>query len=117
MEINIFGHNLRVEIIIICILVFWFINANMFCSCAGGVKEGFNSALDLTGAVLNYSMGEGVKGSWDKPRTDIPRNINQDLEGNVGGPIPLPEDELFIWRENKSDPNCCPATYSRKSVV
>jgi hypothetical protein len=112
MEINILGQKMRLEIIIICVLVFWFISANMFCSCAGGVKEGFNSALDLTGAALNYTMGTGVKGSWDKPRTDIPPNINQSLEGNVGGPVPLPEGELFIWRENKSDPNCCPGIYS-----
>jgi len=112
MEINILGQRMRIEVIIICILVGWFICANVFCSCSGGVKEGFNSALDLTGAALDYTMGTGVKGSWDTPRKNIPRNINQQLDGNVGGPIPLPENELFIWRENKSDPNCCPATYS-----
>jgi hypothetical protein len=113
MEINVLGQKLRVELIIMCILVVWFISANMFCSCAGGVKEGFNAALDLSGAALDYTMGTGVKGSWDKPRAsrEAP-NINASLEGNIGGPIPLPEGELFIWRENKSDPNCCPATYS-----
>jgi hypothetical protein len=112
MEITILGQTMRIELIIICIILGVFIGANAFCSCAGGVKEGFDAALDLTGAALDYTMGTGVKGSWDKPRTDIPRNINQSLEGNVGGPVPLPEGELFIWRENKSDPNCCPGIYS-----
>jgi hypothetical protein len=109
MEFTILGQKFRLEIVILCILVLWFISANVFCSCAGGVKEGFNSAMDLTGAALDYTMGTGVKGSWDKMRQDIPLNKNQQLEGNVGGPVPLPEGELFIWRENKSDPNCCPA--------
>jgi hypothetical protein len=112
MEFTILGQKFRLEIVILCILVIWFISANVFCSCAGGVKEGFNSALDLTGAALDYTMGTGIKGSWDKPRQDIEPNKNQQLEGNVGGPVPLPEGELFIWRENKSDPNCCPAAYS-----
>jgi hypothetical protein len=112
MEINILGQKMRIWVIIVCFLVGGFIGVNMFCSCAGGVKEGFASANDLLGAALDYRTGEGVKVSWDKPRTNIPPNINQDLEGNVGGPIPLPEGELFIWRENKSDPSCCPGIYS-----
>jgi hypothetical protein len=83
MEINILGQKMRIWVIIVCFIIGGFIGVNMFCSCAGGVKEGFNSAADLMGAALNYQMGQGVKGSWDKPRTDIPRNINQDLEGNI----------------------------------
>lgn len=113
MEINILGQKLRLWVIIVCMLIGGFIAVNVFCSCSGGgLREGFSSASDLMGATLDYSMGTGVKGSWDKPRTDIPPNINQSLEGNVGGPVPLPEGELFIWRENKSDPNCCPGIYS-----
>ena len=103
---------MRLELLIVCVLLVWFISANSFCSCAGGVKEGFNAALDLTGAALDYSMGKGVKGSWDKARANIAPQVNAQLEGNVGGPVPLPEGELFIFRENKSDPNCCPAAYS-----
>ena len=112
MEINILGQKMRLELLIVCVLLVWFISANSFCSCAGGVKEGFNAALDLTGAALDYSMGKGVKGSWDKARANIAPQVNAQLEGNVGGPVPLPEGELFIFRENKSDPNCCPAAYS-----
>ena len=112
MEINILGQTLRLWVIIVCFIIGGFIGVNMFCSCAGGVNEGFSSATDLMGAALDYSMGKGVKNSWDKPNTDMSRNINQGLEGNVGGPVPLPEGELFMWRENKSDPNCCPGIYS-----
>jgi hypothetical protein len=112
MEINVLGQKLRVELIIVGLLIVWFISANLFCSCAGGMKEGFNAALDLSGAALDYSMGNGVKGSWDKPINGPSPNIDASLEGNIGGPIPLNENELFIWRENKSDPSCCPAAYS-----
>ena len=64
MEITILGQKLRVELIILCMIIGGFIGVNMFCSCAGGIKEGFVAAEDLMGAAINYSMGNGVKGSW-----------------------------------------------------
>ena len=42
MNITILGYKLRVEFIILCILLIWFIHANTFFSCAGGVKPGVN---------------------------------------------------------------------------
>ena len=79
MEITVLGQKLRVELIIICLIIGSFIGVNVFCSCAGGVKEGFNAAIDLTGAALDYSMGNGVKGSWDKPSNNLYPNIYASL--------------------------------------
>ena len=113
MEINILGQRMRIEIIIICIIIGWFICVNVFCSCSGGVKEGFNSALDITGAALGYSMGDGVKNSWEHVRENIHQTSGiSSLEGNLGGPVPLPDGELYMFKDNKSDPNCCPGVYS-----
>jgi len=62
MEINIFGYNVRVEYIVLCILLITFIPINSFFSCAGGIKEGFE-AIDNLGANISYMMGENIRGS------------------------------------------------------
>lgn len=116
MEIKILGYKMRIELIVLSILVGSFIGANVFCNCSGGVKEGFNVARQMTGSVLNYSMGKGVKGSWDKPNNSY--NYNswfKHLDGNTQGykpPFPVRQGQLDMLAKNKFDPNCCPSTYS-----
>uniref|UniRef100_A0A6C0HG08 Uncharacterized protein n=1 Tax=viral metagenome TaxID=1070528 RepID=A0A6C0HG08_9ZZZZ len=115
MEINILGQKMRVEIIILCMIIGGFIGVNMFCSCAGGVKEGFYAAEDLMGAALNYSMGNGVKSSWENaPAKKAAKhgNVYDTLDTNVGGEVPLPDGELYMFYNNKNSPDCCPSTYS-----
>jgi len=71
-------------------------------------KEGFE-----LGSSLDYHMGDGVPTSWEnKPNLSKPYNILASLEDNVGGPVPLPEGELLIFKDNKFDPKCCPSFYS-----
>ena len=65
MEVKIFGQNMRLEIIIISMLLGAFIAINVFCSCAGGLKEGFAASSAIAGAALDYSMGDGVTASWE----------------------------------------------------
>jgi hypothetical protein len=77
----------------------------------GGIKEGFKAGIVGIGSALDYKMGEGVKRSWEnKPIEDA--NIYSSLEQNVGGPVPLPEDELLFFDKNKFSPDCCPSNYS-----
>ena len=114
MEISILGQNMRIEIIELCLIIGGFIALNMFCSCSGGIQEGFNVGTELIGSALNYSMGEGVKGSWEKT---VNKNITYNdwykpFENNTGGKVPLPEGQMLIFDDNKFDPGCCPATYS-----
>ena len=114
MEITILGQKLRVELCILCILIGWFIGINTWCGVAGGVKEGMQTASALTGAVINYSMGTGVPGSWEKtgPRGSY-NSWYKSLEGNTQAlPVPLKENQLAMFANNKFSPNCCPSTYS-----
>ena len=64
MEITILGNKLRVEIIVLCMLIGAFIACNVWCSCSGGLREGFASASRVGGAAIGYNMGHDVKGSW-----------------------------------------------------
>jgi len=105
MELKLFGYNMRLEIIILCLVVGAFIGANSLCSCAGGIREGFAAGTQMVGAALDYSLGDNSYNSW-----------YGSFEGNTQGlQPPLPEGELDIFADNKSDPSCCPSTYSTSS--
>jgi hypothetical protein len=109
------------------IMIFLFILGSIVLYFAfGGIKEGFQAGLVGIGAAIDYKMGDGVKRSWENKNTILNNNpsptdskaindsanIYSDLEKNEGGPIPLPEDELLIFDQNKFSPDCCPSTYS-----
>ena len=108
MEINILGFKMRLEIIFLCMLAGAVIATTSFCSCAGGIKEGFEVSTNLIGAAIDYSMGDGVKGSYLSKNEDYDKS-----ETNVKGlGVPLPEGKLSLFGENEMNPNCCPAVYS-----
>jgi len=110
MEIAILGYKIRVEIVILCIMLGWFIAASTFCSCCGGIKEGFQAGTQLIGSAMNYQMGQGVKGSWetdDSGDTTTYNNWFKGLDGNTGGKVPLPDGQLAMFYDNKQDPSCC----------
>lgn len=111
MEFKLFGYSMRLEIVILCMIIGAFIGANMLCSCAGGVREGFEAARDIGGAALSYTMGGG--GSDDSNNSS---SWYSSLEGNTQGlQPPLADGQLDIFAENRSDPQCCPAAYSTSS--
>jgi hypothetical protein len=117
MEITLMGFKMRVEIIILCMIIGAFIGVNVFCSCAGGLKEGFEVSSNLVGSAIGYTMGEGVKSSWEKKTStaDYVKDLNQPMESNTGGQVPLPESELIMFNDNKFAPECCPSVYSNSS--
>lgn len=119
MEITILGQKLRVEILVLIMVVGALIGINMWCSCAGGIKEGFNASVNIAGAALDYSMGKGLPHSWENVDGKVDANSSstwyKSLEGNVGGPVPLPEGQLAMFADNKFDANCCPSTYTTGS--
>jgi hypothetical protein len=116
MEIFILGQKMRVEIIVLSMIIGAFIAVNVWCSCAGGVREGFNAGIELSGSALNYVMGNDVKGSWtSSEHMNKPYGYNdwfKSLETNRGGKVPLPEGQLFMFGDNEYSPDCCPSTYS-----
>lgn len=109
MNIKLYGFNLRLEIIVLSILIWGIIASTSFCSCAGGVREGFRVGTNIVGSVLDYSMGDGVNASYIKEdNTDYNK-----AETNVKGlGVPLPEGKLTLFGENEMNPNCCPSSYS-----
>lgn len=118
--INIFGEKLSIRNLILILVVGMFIGTNVWCSCSGGLLEGFQSGIQITMAALDYSMRKGVPVSWkDKgfvgTGVNTPKDWHNHLKNNVGGSVPLPEGELLLFKENTFDPTCCPSTYSNSS--
>lgn len=114
MEISILGNKVRVEIIALCILVGIILCVTTLCSCAGGLQEGFAAGKTVLGSALGNNIGDGVPGSYSKvsppPTYD---SYFSSLNGNTQGlSVPLQNGEMAIFSENKSSPECCPATYS-----
>jgi hypothetical protein len=58
MNITILGYKLRVELILLCVLLYWFINVNTFFSCAGGVKPGVKVLKE--GFAVGGNLMEGL---------------------------------------------------------
>ena len=143
MEINIFGYELRVEYIILCILLIAFIQMNSFFSCAGGIKEGFE-AIDNLGANMSYIMGNNINGSVhdlqftggdnstlkndiekvnppyepekvneDSDKKEI--NIYKDLETNIGKESNFSKNDMSFFENTEFSPECCPSNYSTSS--
>ena len=138
MEIKIFGYEVRVEVVIACVIIGMVMGLVMFCDCfqysliegmatkkhsagaaaAAGVpkkngkKEGFtnlnNNDLHIDDS---YTMG------WVKTAKRYASGMGNEnklntYKDNVGTPVPLPEGELFFFADNKFKPECCPSTYS-----
>ena len=128
MEITILGNKMRLELIILSMLIASFISLNLVCSCAGGVMNLFNVvtkflASILTGnkesfqselqpSELDYTMGAGVEGTFEKPTEDY--NPFSHLENNVGTSEPLAEGQMNVFAGNKVSGDCCPSHYSNK---
>ena len=121
MEIKIFGYEVRVEVIIACVIIGMVMGLIMFCDCfqysliegmtkkkKEGFKNLYNNDLHIDDS---YTMGwvETAKryasGMGNENRLNTYKN-------NVGTPVPLPEGELFFFADNKFKPECCPSTYS-----
>jgi len=128
MEIKVFGYEVRVEIVVACIIIGMVAGLFMFCDCfqysilegmvqqqAGAakiMKEGFanlnNNDLHINNS---YTMGWVQKAKQYASGMGYKNKLNS-YKDNVGTPVPLPEGELFFFADNKFKPECCPSTYS-----
>jgi len=69
----------------------------------GPIKDTESEDVNLNKWVsdaMRYSKGMGNENKLDS------------YQYNSGPPIPLPEGELFFFKDTKFDPSCCPGTYS-----
>lgn len=103
MEVSILGNKMRVELIVLCLIIGGFISCNVFCSCAGGVREG----LQVIGAAVDYTMSSSTKNGVTS------KKIFDKLETNsLVSPEPVPNEKMAIFSDNTFSPECCPAAYS-----
>ena len=132
MEIKVFGYEVRVEIVIACIIIGMVAGLFMFCDCfqysilegmqtnnsgakkkmAKKEKEGFTN-LSNNDLHINdsYTMGWVQTAKQYASGMGYKNKLNS-YKDNVGTPVPLPEGELFFFADNKFKPECCPSTYS-----
>ena len=124
MEIKIFGYEVRVEVVIACVIIGMVMGLTMFCDCfqyslIEGMtkknktgKEGFknlnNNDLHIDDS---YTMGWVQTAKRYASGMGNENRLNT-YKDNVGTPVPLPEGELFFFADNKFKPECCPSTYS-----
>ena len=133
MEIKIFGYEVRVEVVIACVIIGMVMGLMMFCDCfqysliEGMTKKNVKEAMtnkNKTGKEgfknLNnndlhiddsYTMGWVQTAKRYASGMGNENRLNT-YKDNVGTPVPLPEGELFFFADNKFKPECCPSTYS-----
>jgi hypothetical protein len=105
MEIKILGLTLRLEIIILCAILFYVLAGHLACSCSKiSLSEGFQMMSDA-GSALGYKMEEGV------PLNKEPGALymNKDFQGPT---IPLPDGKMDFFGNTQFKPECCPSTFS-----
>ena len=77
------------------------------------VEEFTTGRLNNKGSDLDYSIGKGLKVSWENENhDDTMNNVENNLNTNVSGEVPLPEGRLYMFYKNKFSHDCCPSSYS-----
>ena len=109
MEMKLLGFKFRPMVVVACIIVGALISTFVLGSCSrlslNDVKESFASM----GAPTDYTLGEGVKGSYD---TRHLASNAPGLDSNQAGAIPLAPGELFFFAKNEFKPECCVPPFS-----
>jgi len=109
------GLHFNIPTIVISLIVGGIIACHTFCGCLTIKKEGFLA----NAAPLDYRMGVGVPNdTWTSPPPVTPSaahaSMYAPLAGNSGGKVPLADDQMFFFYDNKFTPDCCykPQQYS-----
>ena len=127
MEIKIFGYEVRIEVVIACVIIGMVMGLVMFCDCfqysliegmtskkhtKKNRKEGFTNLNNNDLHIDNsYTMGWVQTAKRYADGMGYENKLNS-YKNNVGTPVPLPEGQLFFFADNKFKPECCPSTYS-----
>ena len=132
MEIKIFGYEVRIEVVIACVIIGMVMGLVMFCDCFQySLIEGMTTKKNVKELTTNKKKTEGFKNlnnndlhiddsytmGWVQTAKRYAsgmgnKNRLNTYKDNVGTPVPLPEGELFFFADNKFKPECCPSTYS-----
>jgi hypothetical protein len=81
-------------------------------------REGFQRQrpIDLS-SIQESKSDEWNLSKWVKDAMRYAKGMGNEnrldsYQYNTGPPIPLPEGELFFFKDTKFSPDCCPGTYS-----
>jgi len=98
---------------------------------SGGVSGGSNSVSAFTTTKENFQVSKPL--GWKSMEENESDDVNlsswvsdaikyskgmgtedrlNSLQYNSGPPIPLPEGQLFFFKDTKFNPSCCPSTYT-----
>lgn len=142
-KMNIFGYNVRTDILILIGIVYLIMAGHTLCGCChGGMygimesfqideksiearkeREGFVGANTNYGLSAPYSLGDNTPvdtSSWGVPSLvvtpgkPLPKGV-KDILNREKQPVPLPEGELLMFANTPFKPECCPNTYSNSS--
>ena len=111
------GLNCDLATIVLILLIIAIICFFSLCSCSCLINKN-KEAFTLTGAPLNWVLGQGVpEDKWSQSpvsSTQADANIYASLANNVGGKVPLPQNEHSFFYNNEFKPECCykPQQYS-----
>ena len=136
MEIKLFGYDVRIEIVVACVIVGMIMGLTLFCDCFQySLMEGMTTSTAAAATSHNdknkKKTTEGFKNlsnndlhiddsytmGWVETAKRYAsgmgnKNRLNTYKDNVGTPVPLPVGELFFFADNKFKPECCPSTYS-----
>lgn len=85
---------------------------------AAPTTEGFQQQRPLEYGPLHESKSDDLNFSkWVKDAMRYAKGMGNEnrldsYQYNTGPKIPLPEGEMFFFKDTKFSPNCCPSTYS-----
>jgi hypothetical protein len=81
-------------------------------------REGFQQQRPIDyGSLQESKSDEWNLSKWVKDAMRYAKGMGNEnrldsYQYNTGPPIPLPEGELFFFKDTKFSPDCCPGTYS-----
>jgi hypothetical protein len=102
MEVKVFGQRCTIEVIILSILAGMFISCNFICICSD-VKTNIESMTSKIGSPYDLKHEDaGNLGNW---YSSLESNKQHGVDSS-------PYDLLFMFKNNKISPKCCPGTYS-----
>jgi len=114
---KILGSKFNLVTVLVSLIIGGLLACHLFCGCSHLKKEGFASSA--LGAPIGYRMGANVPGdSWATgppvSNETAVASMYAPLAGNVAGKVPLPDDQMFFFYNNKFSPDCCfkPQQYS-----
>ena len=83
-----------------------------------GKKEGFQSSKPLAWGPIKDTESEDIRlNKWVSDAMRYSKGMGNEnhldsYQYNSGPPIPLPEGEMFFFKDTKFDTSCCPGTYT-----